>query len=168
MSSHGHRPAWLDRDGRGLRLGLRQRDAGEPGIPSIGLRISDHALTYARAHHAWPTIHYNKADLNRPLELSDNAVDVVVCCETLEHVSNQNGLVAEFHRVLKAGGLLILSTQDRWVFSWLDGYRNPYHLHELSRAELRQMLRLHFVIEGVYGQSRWQGSQLHAVLKTRR
>jgi hypothetical protein len=74
-------------------------------------------------------------------------------------------LLAEFHRVLKPSGTLIISTPDGWVFSWLDGYRNPFHLHELTRAEFLKLLGRGFDVSALYGQTLWQGSRVRAIAR---
>jgi SAM-dependent methyltransferase len=49
------------------------------------------------------------ADLNRPLSIDDGAFDALVCCEGLEHIENPWLVLREFHRVVRTGGLVILS-----------------------------------------------------------
>jgi SAM-dependent methyltransferase len=52
------------------------------------------------------------ADMTQPLPLGDEAVDIVVCQEGIEHVPNQLAVLEEFNRVLKPGGTLILTTPN--------------------------------------------------------
>lgn len=44
------------------------------------------------------------------LPYRDRRFDVVVCREVLEHVADYGGLLAEFRRILKRNGILVLST----------------------------------------------------------
>lgn len=46
------------------------------------------------------------------IELPDHSVDVVLCQEGLEHFSDQNKVLNEFNRVLKPGGILLLTTPN--------------------------------------------------------
>lgn len=48
------------------------------------------------------------------LPFPDGAFDVVVANDVLEHAQDQPGLLREARRVLPLGGLLLLSTQNRW------------------------------------------------------
>ena len=50
------------------------------------------------------------ADMSATLPLADASADVVLCQEGIEHVPDQLHLLAELNRVLKPGGLLILTT----------------------------------------------------------
>ncbi len=50
---------------------------------------------------------FHEADLHR-LPLPDNAVDTVVCGLTLTHVPDRAPMLAEFTRVLRPGGNLVI------------------------------------------------------------
>jgi SAM-dependent methyltransferase len=50
------------------------------------------------------------ADMSATLPVADASADVVLCQEGIEHVPDQLHLLAELNRVLKPGGLLILTT----------------------------------------------------------
>lgn len=55
---------------------------------------------------------FKKADLNRVLPYDDGTFDYVACLEGLEHIENYHHTVREFHRVLKPGGTLVVSTPN--------------------------------------------------------
>ena len=48
--------------------------------------------------------------VDTPLPLSDSSVDVVSCLAVIEHVEQPDVLVAEARRILKAGGVLVVTT----------------------------------------------------------
>ena len=48
-----------------------------------------------------------------PLPFADAAFDLVWAGETLEHVADVTGLLAELRRVLRAGGTLLVTTPDQ-------------------------------------------------------
>jgi ubiquinone/menaquinone biosynthesis C-methylase UbiE len=52
------------------------------------------------------------ADLNAPLPFRDGSFDAVISIEGIEHVENPAFLFREFFRVIKKGGILILSTPN--------------------------------------------------------
>jgi SAM-dependent methyltransferase len=55
-------------------------------------------------------------DLNKCTELpwSDDVFDVVVCTASIEYLLNPAALMAQVRRVLKPGGLFIVTFSDRW------------------------------------------------------
>jgi len=52
--------------------------------------------------------HY--ADMNQRLPLGDEIADYVLCQEGIEHISNQVGFMEEINRILKPGGMLLITT----------------------------------------------------------
>ncbi|MDP7069639.1 MAG: class I SAM-dependent methyltransferase, partial [Candidatus Peribacteraceae bacterium] len=46
--------------------------------------------------------------------ITDNSYDIVLCAEVLEHLHTPEKAIAEMKRVLKPGGLLLMST--RFIF----------------------------------------------------
>jgi SAM-dependent methyltransferase len=50
------------------------------------------------------------------IDLPDNYADIVLSTQVLEHVEDPNQYLCECHRLLKEGGLLILSTHGYWVY----------------------------------------------------
>jgi len=54
-----------------------------------------------------------EADLNRPLPLEDAAFDAVVCREVIEHVESVPHTLREFFRLLRPGGVLVLTFPNR-------------------------------------------------------
>ena len=57
-----------------------------------------------------PGVNATFGDMGEPLPLADASVDFVICQEGIEHIPDQLGLLAEFNRVLKPGGQLLLTT----------------------------------------------------------
>jgi SAM-dependent methyltransferase len=84
---------------------------------------------------------FHQADLNRAIPLPDSSVDVVVSIEVLEHLENHFCFMREILRVLRPGGIAVLTTPNilsitsRWHF-FLYGYTDcaPRPL-DPSRAE---------------------------------
>lgn len=65
------------------------------------------------------------------LPLSDDAVDLIVSIETLEHVSDVRSTIQEWSRVLRRGGKILLTTPCankfslEWFFMYLTGGLQP-------------------------------------------
>lgn len=121
----------------------------------VGLEISDHALDWARGHHQKTNIEFKKANLNKTMDLPSDYFDAIISFETLEHVENQGNMLSEFKRVLKPGGVLIISSPDREIITEKGGTDNKFHINELSKKELVAILKQNFKLEDIYGQTRY-------------
>jgi SAM-dependent methyltransferase len=51
-------------------------------------------------------------DMGKKLNIEDNSVDIIICQEGIEHVSDQFSLLKEFNRILKKEGELIITTPN--------------------------------------------------------
>ncbi|WP_431239472.1 class I SAM-dependent methyltransferase [Mycolicibacterium aichiense] len=110
------------------------------------------AATVAHVGARYPRVEVVEGNL-AALPLPDASVDVVVNFQVIEHLWDQPQFVAECARVLRPGGLLLMSTPNRITFSpGLDTPVNPFHTRELNAAELTELLTDGgFAIDGVYG-----------------
>nr|WP_260765080.1 class I SAM-dependent methyltransferase [Mycobacterium sp. SMC-4] len=104
----------------------------------IGLDYDDSAVTHVRARY--PRVDMHQGNLAE-LPLPDSSVDVVVNFQVIEHLWDQGQFVAECGRVLRPGGVLLISTPNRITFSpGRDTPVNPFHTRELNAAELTELL----------------------------
>ena len=92
------------------------------------------------------------------IPLEDKSVDVVVTFETIEHHSEHEEMMQEIKRVLKEGGVMVISSPDKLVYSDMSGFRNPYHIKELYREEFKQLLKQYFSNVKVFYQAIKYGS----------
>ena len=106
-----------------------------------GVEIDSEAVAHARGHYRADNLFFHRASI-AALPLADASMEVVVSFETIEHVdeATQEQFLAEVKRVLRPGGLLIISTPDRAVYSDHPGYHNEFHIKEFYRDEFREFL----------------------------
>ncbi|WP_369803008.1 class I SAM-dependent methyltransferase [Mycobacterium sp. EPa45] len=98
------------------------------------------AATVAHVAARYPGVEVVEGNL-AALPLPDASVDVVVNFQVIEHLWDQPQFVAECARVLRAGGLLLMSTPNRITFSpGLETPVNPFHTRELNAMELAELL----------------------------
>ncbi|MET0452954.1 MAG: class I SAM-dependent methyltransferase [Mycobacterium sp.] len=116
----------------------------------IGLDYDESAVAHVRARY--PRVDMRHGNLAE-LPLPDAAVDVVVNFQVIEHLWDQAQFVDECARVLRPGGVLLMSTPNRITFSpGRDTPINPFHTRELNAAELTQLLTdAGLVIEAMLG-----------------
>jgi SAM-dependent methyltransferase len=91
----------------------------------------------------FPGVRWAVADAH-PLAFRDASFDALFAGELIEHLPDPRPGIAEFRRVLRPGGKLILTTPNRMrLANLVDGSERPYspdHLSELSYDEVRALL----------------------------
>ena len=114
--------------------------------------ISEQTITHARERYGQlEGLDFHVADCTA-LPFGDDEFDRIVSFETLEHLEAQDELLAEFRRVLKPDGFLILSSPDKAVYSDQQKTENEYHVRELYRGELEALIQRHFPASCLLGQ----------------
>lgn len=83
-----------------LTLALRER-----GFDAIGADIDPEAATCLGPH-------FQKANLDAELPWPDQSFDAVISTEGIEHLENHFSFLREVQRILKPGGLLVLTTPN--------------------------------------------------------
>lgn len=125
----------------------------------LGVDIDAKTVLDARQRYSQSNLRFVEGSC-AAIPLPDNSVDVVVSFETLEHHSEHRAMLSEIRRVLVPGGLCVISTPDRIVYSERTGYRNPFHVKELSAPEFRALVSQYFRNAAFLGQKYMHGSVL--------
>jgi 2-polyprenyl-3-methyl-5-hydroxy-6-metoxy-1,4-benzoquinol methylase len=99
---------------------------------------------YGGGKHVW----VNLDALNLPFD--DQTFDLIACFEVIEHVRTPSKLLGECKRVLKKGGLLILSTPNDETHFALP--RNPHHVGEFTPRSLTDLMGKEFARTELCGQ----------------
>lgn len=127
----------------------------------IGIDIDTDAVGHADARYGGGQLSFLVGSA-ASIPLLDASVDAVVSFETIEHIDAHDEMLAEVKRVLRPGGLLIMSTPDKATYSDATGFRNPYHVKELHRGEFIDLIRRHFLHLSLHGQKIGFGSVIAA------
>jgi 2-polyprenyl-6-hydroxyphenyl methylase/3-demethylubiquinone-9 3-methyltransferase len=80
------------------------------GAQVVAIDVAAEPLRRARARH--PQLDLRLVEPEAPLPLEDSSFDVVWAGETIEHVADTARWLSELRRVLRSGGLLLLSTPN--------------------------------------------------------
>lgn len=76
----------------------------------------------------------NTSDIQKGLPLSDDTADCVFMLAVLEHLNNPEAMIDEIYRILKPGGILVLTTptrQARWMLEFM-----AFKLHIINEDEI--------------------------------
>lgn len=156
---HWHRYAFartLARDKRVLdaACGEGYGAASLAGVAAdvVGIDIDETSIAHAAKRYSrYRNLRFRAGDATE-LPFADRSFDLVTSFETLEHLAAQERLVHGFARVLSDDGLLIISSPDKHTYSELAGFRNEFHVRELYREELLDLLMPNFAEVRLYGQ----------------
>lgn len=129
----------------------------------IGVDVSAEAVQHAKEAYAnIPGLEFRVGDA-ASIPLPDDSVDVVVSFETIEHHDKHQEMIDEIRRVLKPGGILVISSPNRIVYSEKAGYHNEFHVKELDFSEFDALLRTCFEQRRHFGQRLAVSSALMAI-----
>jgi ubiquinone/menaquinone biosynthesis C-methylase UbiE len=121
-----------------------------------GVDISEEAVEFANNKYSASNLSFIVGSADN-IPLPNNSIDVVVSFETLEHHDKHDEMMAEIKRILRPGGLMIMSTPDT------DNYKdkgevNHFHVKELNLLEFKQLVSRYFAYNKMFFQRYIQGS----------
>lgn len=135
-----------------LADGARVLDAGCGEGYGLALLAGAGAAHVTGADHDGPTVAHARSTYGGPhvevlccellqLPLEDDAVDLTVSFQVVEHVHDVPGYLASLARVTRPGGTLVVATPNRLTFTpGSDVPVNPFHVREFTAAELTDEL----------------------------
>jgi 2-polyprenyl-3-methyl-5-hydroxy-6-metoxy-1,4-benzoquinol methylase len=114
-------------EGRGLDL-IIPKAKSFTAVDKIGPLIDSLRIKYPQATFRSMNI--------PPFEgLADNGFDTVICFQVIEHIRNDTLFLQEIHRVLRPGGVALITTPNRKMSLT----RNPWHIREYLPDELKRL-----------------------------
>ncbi len=147
----------------------------EQGKNVLGLEYSVSFLKLAPRH---PRIQLIQGTASA-LPFGDGTFSAVVCSETLEHLKSDATAVAEIARVLRPGGIAVITVPNLWnlarlidmvkrrslAITMMEG-----HLREYTRSRLHKLLAPNFRVERrapvPFGWSGQRGSKLDTLVRS--
>jgi SAM-dependent methyltransferase len=118
-------------DGRFLAA-LRSKGLGR----LVGADASAEAVRLAKER--WPHLEMMHLRATVPLPFAEEEFSSISLMDVLEHVDEQEALLRELHRVLRADGVLIVTVPGRHLFSFLDLGNLKFRFPRLHRWYYRR------------------------------
>jgi SAM-dependent methyltransferase len=106
----------------------------------IGIDIAPDAVAHASQRYRRENLTYLAAS-GTDVPLPDASFDFIVSFEMIEHIHEQEAFLREVDRLLKPDGLFMISSPNRPEYSDKTGYKNEFHVKELDKTELSQLLQ---------------------------
>ncbi|GAB2795227.1 hypothetical protein GCM10027040_22020 [Halomonas shantousis] len=125
----------------------------------VGVDIDRQAVDHACRKYRRDNLEFRIGSCTE-IPLADDSVDIIISFETIEHHDQHDEMMIELKRVLRPGGLLIISSPDKYEYSIVPDYQNPYHMLELYQHEFESLLEEHFQHHLLLGQRVIYGSAI--------
>ena len=107
-----------------------------------GVDIDEATVKHAKAKYIQPNLEFFQGSC-LDIKLPDHSIDILVSFETLEHIEEHDTYLSEIKRVLKPGGIMLISTPNTEEYNKGD-YKNEFHLLELNEAEFKSLIQKYF------------------------
>jgi ubiquinone/menaquinone biosynthesis C-methylase UbiE len=147
-SEHIARYAFARRYAEGRRVldagcgtGYGSAELAQSAAVVTGLDVAPEAIEFSRATYPIPNLRFVVSSC-AATPFPENAFDLVVAFEVIEHLSDQRAFLQECARVLTHHGLFIVSSPNRKYYAETRAKTgpNPYHVHEFEAQEFVEEL----------------------------
>lgn len=120
----------------GVGYGTRYLTDHTRSTQALGVDVSGDAVAHAEQRYANERTHFLARDA---MSFEDaEGFDTIVSIETIEHLPDPEGFVANLVRLLRPGGRLVASVP---ITPSVDA--NPHHLHDFTDRSFRRLLGCH-------------------------
>lgn len=131
----------------------------------VGVDILDQCIEYCKKHYTSSKTEYHVQDAliyNPRLGL----FDLVISCEVIEHIRDQNLFLTVLNKYLQADGFAFISTPNKGLFSFgkESSFINKTHVKELFFDEFNELLNRSFSSYKIYSQvhtSNWHSAYIN-------
>lgn len=125
----------------------------------LGVDRNPEAIKYAAEHYIRQNLEFRQMDFQK-MDFPPSSFDVVVSFQVLEHLTTPDQFLQNVKKILKAEGVLLLTTPNRCL-RLNEGEKpwNPFHEHEYDAGELSSLLKKYFNrvdITGLFGKDNAQ------------
>lgn len=125
----------------------------------FGVDISNETIKHAQQKYQKDNIQFCVGSTSK-IPFEDDSFDIVVSFETIEHHDEHEQMMLEIKRVLKADGMLIISSPEKTNYNSSLKKKNEFHVKELEYIEFKELIEKHFSYNEFYFQNNIYGSIL--------
>ena len=126
------------------------------GAKSVyGLDCDPKAVEYAKKKYAKHNVTFQCGSILE-LPFVDGMFDVYVSLETIEHVKEEDIILKEASRVLREGGIYIVSTPNSWGLE-----NSPFHVRDYDYDSILKSLTKHFKPRIILNQNSGMNSRFY-------
>lgn len=130
-----------------------------------GVDIDEASMRHASSKYIKENLRFIKGSITDIPIKGKKIFDVIVCFEAIEHIERHNELMKEVKRLLRADGIFIVSTPNKYLYTEQENYHNPFHLKELYFDEFKDLLSGNFQHVYLYGQEIYPSSNIFPLHK---
>lgn len=126
----------------GCGIGLNSFLAARIGHSVIGIDNDSEKIGLAKkmlTKSKYPNVRFLKDDLTK-LHFASRSFDCTMCIEVLEHIEDDKKAIKEVSRILKTGGIFIISVPGIGVISRLNQHHKHHVREGYSLSELKKKL----------------------------
>jgi glycosyltransferase involved in cell wall biosynthesis/SAM-dependent methyltransferase len=126
----------------------------------VGIDIDPASVDHASSTYVKDNLEFRVGSITDvPIE-GEHIFDVIVCYEAIEHITEQEALLSEVKRLLKAKGIFIVSTPNKALYTGILANVNPFHKKELEYDEFVDLMNNNFAHVRIFGQNTLSGSRI--------
>jgi SAM-dependent methyltransferase/prefoldin subunit 5 len=114
----------------------------------VGVDIDAETVRHASEKYGADNLRFIPGAITEVPIFEDHSFDAIVCFEAVEHIDDHEKLLREVRRLLRAGGLFVVSTPNKEEYD----EDNRFHVKELSIEEFRALLSRSFKHVRLLGQ----------------
>ena len=141
----------------GSGTGYGTAELAQTAHSAQGIDVSPEAVAFAQSNYPLANIKFLTASATS-IPLPDGSFSLITAFEVIEHLDDWRSLLKEASRLLKSGGLFLVSTPNKLYYTESRGSEgpNPYHTHEFTYDEFRAALAEFFPHSAVFLQNRME------------
>lgn len=130
----------------GCSYGYVTKYLAEKSENTYGIDVNPLHITVAKQRYS--NIHFDVKSLEST-GFFDEFFDAIVLNDVLEHTQDKIQTLEEMFRILKSGGLMIISTPHKGLFAFLDPYNYGYYLQKYMKPIYKILYKIvRFIKEG--------------------